>query len=135
MAIELGSDSVDLGILVTDSEKALAFYRDLLGMVHEGDMPMPIGGGGTMHRLRCGNSLIKVIKLDSVPPDGAKGPLHAATGYRYLTIHCKNIADVVAECEEAGVKVLVPATELRPGTTIAMVADPDGNVVEFVNYG
>ena len=134
MAIELGNDSVDLGIVVTDSEKALGFYRDLLGLVHEGDMPMPIGGGGTMQRLRCGKSLIKVIKFDENPQSGVGGPLANATCYRYLTIHCTNIAEVVAECEAAGVEILIPATELRPGVTIAMVYDPDGNVVELVNY-
>ena len=42
---------------------------------------------------------------------------------------------MVAACEEAGVKVIVPVSEIRPGVTIAMVTDPDGNVVEFVDYG
>ena len=133
MAIELGSDSVDIGIVVSDSEKALGFYRDLLGLVHEGDMPMPMGGGGTMHRLRCGSSLIKVIKFDENPAPAAGGSIPKAMGYRYLTIHCNNIAEVVADCEAAEVKVIVPVSEIRPGLTIAMVYDPDGNVVEFVN--
>ena len=136
MTIELGQDAVDLGILVTDSESALGFYRDLIGMTHEGDMPMPIGGGGTMHRLRCGNSLIKLIKLDDVPEARpAGGGIAGGTGYRYLTLHAKNVVEMVAACEEAGVKVIVPVSEIRPGVTIAMVTDPDGNVVEFVDYG
>ena len=32
----------------------------------------------------------------------------------------------------AGYKVAVPVTELRPGITIAIVEDPDGNWVEFL---
>jgi hypothetical protein len=28
--------------------------------------------------------------------------------------------------------VVIPVTELRPGITIAMVEDPDGNWVEFL---
>ena len=51
MQIDLGQNAIDLGIVITDSEAALGFYRDLLGMDHEGDIPMPVGGGGTMHRL------------------------------------------------------------------------------------
>ena len=65
--IEHQQRAIDLGIVVTDSARALGFYRDLLGFVHEGDMPTPIGGRGTMHRLRCGGSLIKLVALDTVP--------------------------------------------------------------------
>jgi len=135
MKIELGQQAVDLGIVVTDSEAALAFYRDLLGMTHEGDIPMPIGGGGTMHRLRIGDTLVKLVKFDTVPdarPTG--GGIPGATGYRYFTIHADNIADVMDACADAGVPVVVPTTEIRPGVTIGMVEDPDGNVVEFVHY-
>lgn len=45
--------------MITDSDTSLAFYRDLLGFSHVADTPMPIADGGTMHRLNCGESLIK----------------------------------------------------------------------------
>ena len=32
----------------------------------------------------------------------------------------------------AEVPVIIPVTELRPGIRVAMVADPDGNWVEFL---
>ena len=31
MAVELRKDSIDLGIVITDSAASLAFYRDVLG--------------------------------------------------------------------------------------------------------
>ena len=37
MAIALSKDSIDLGIVVSDSEKALAFYRDTLGFEVAGE--------------------------------------------------------------------------------------------------
>jgi catechol 2,3-dioxygenase-like lactoylglutathione lyase family enzyme len=45
MTVQLAKSAIDLGIVVTDGPKALAFYVDLLGLEHVGDMPMPIGGG------------------------------------------------------------------------------------------
>lgn len=42
-----------------------------------------------------------------------------------------DIAAAVETCRAAGVKIAIPVTELRPGVTIAMVEDPDGNWVEF----
>ena len=135
MLMELGQQAIDLGIVVSDGEKALAFYRDLLGMDHEGDVPMPIGGGGTMHRLRCGDTLIKLVALDAAPKTPAPpGGIPGALGYRYFTIHAENIAHVMDTLAEAGVPVVIPTSEIRPGVTIGMVNDPDGNIVEFVNY-
>jgi catechol 2,3-dioxygenase-like lactoylglutathione lyase family enzyme len=43
-----------------------------------------------------------------------------------------NIDEVCDECTKAGLKFDIPKQELMPGVTIAMVRDPDGNVVEFV---
>lgn len=134
MELQLTQTAIDLGIVISDSEASLAFYRDLLGMTHEADTPMPLGGGGTMHRLRCGQTLIKLVKFNDVPenrPHG--GGIPGATGYRYFTIHVANLEEVMAACEAAGVKVVIPIREARPGVTIGMVADPDGNIVEFVH--
>ena len=47
MGVKLTKDSIDLGIVINDSEKSLALYRDTLGFEHVGDMPA--GGGTTMH--------------------------------------------------------------------------------------
>jgi len=135
MQIELGQQAIDLGIVITDSEQALSFYRDLLGMDHEADTPLPFGGGGTMHRLRIGSTLLKLLKFDSVPDERPPaGFITAGTGYRYFTIHANNIEEVMAACEEAGTTIVFPTSEIRPGTTVAMVEDPDGNIVEFVRY-
>ncbi len=130
MGIKLTKDSIDLGIVVSDGEKALKFYRDTLGLEHVGDMPM--GGGGTMHRLMCGTTLIKVISGSNPPAKAAPGGIQGAFGYRYWTISVSNINELVADCEKGGYKVVVPVREFRPGTTIAIVEDPDGNWVEFL---
>jgi catechol 2,3-dioxygenase-like lactoylglutathione lyase family enzyme len=131
MGIKLTKDSVDLGIIVRDSARALAFYRDTLGFEHVADTPMP--GGGTMHRLMCGTSLIKVIdpgkQLEAGPPPGG---IHGGYGYRYWTISVSNINDITAACEHGGYKIAVPVREIRPGVTISIVEDPDGNWVEFL---
>lgn len=135
MPAQLAKSAVDLGIVITDSEKALAFYRDLLGMEHVGDMPMPIGGGGTMHRLQCGDSLIKLVNLTNTPPASPGGGIPGALGFRYLTLIVSNLDEILGECAAARVNIVVPATEIRPGVSIGMVEDPDGNWVEFVQNG
>lgn len=132
MGVQLAKNSIDLGIITSNAEAALKFYRDTLGFEPAGEMPMP--GGGTMYRLMCGESMIKVIELDKEPPVHAPpGGIQGATGYRYWTISVTNLPELVEACREGGYKVVVPETEIAPGLKIAMVEDPDGNWVEFLS--
>ena len=132
MALELTKPGIDLGIVIRDSERSLAFYRDVLGLEHIMDMPMPIAGGGTMHRMACGDSTLKLVALAETPPPGVPGGIGGASGIRYVTLSVADLDEVVADCEAAGVPIVVPITEIRPGVSIAMVEDPDGNWVEFL---
>ena len=131
MPVKLAKDSIDLGIVVRDTEAALHFYRDVLGFEPVADGPMP--GGAYMHRLMCGTSMIKLVSF-TPPPEAANPPggLHKATGYRYWTIGVANLDELVESCRAEGVSVKVPPQEIRPGVRIAMVEDPDGNWVEFL---
>ena len=95
-------------------------------------MPMP-GGGGTMYRLGCGTSTIKIVHHDKVPEAAApRGGIAGATGYRYWTISVSNLQEITDACAATGRKVVVPPREIRPGTSISIVEDPDGNWVEFL---
>ena len=131
--IELTKDSIDIGIVVRDSARSLRFYRDTLGLDHVADMPMPVTGNGTMHRLMCGTTLVKLVSYDEPPvatnpPGGAAG----AVGIRYFTLWVRDLAGLVKKFEEAGDRIAIPFTEIRPGVSIAMIEDPDGNWVELV---
>jgi catechol 2,3-dioxygenase-like lactoylglutathione lyase family enzyme len=128
--MQVSKDSIDLGIVVTDEKAALGFYRDVLGLEWEGELPIP---GGRMYRLKCGTTVIKLLKLERTPaakpaPGGPAGGL----GYRYFTISVPDIHALMAQLEAKGIRLTVPVREARPGVTIAMVTDPDGNTVEFL---
>ncbi|MEM7465886.1 MAG: VOC family protein [Pseudomonadota bacterium] len=128
MVMRAGKNAIDIGILVNDIEKSLAFYQGLLGLEKIQEMPVPFG---TMHRLAFGDSFVKLIDPTKVPPAGADG-LTKALGFRYLTFQVANIGEICDACEKAGIQFEIPKQELMPGVTIAMVKDPDQNVVEFV---
>lgn len=133
MGVQLTKDSIDLGIVVSDAAAALRFYRDTLGFTPAGEMPMP--GGGTMYRLMCGTSMIKLVSPTAALPTAVPGGIQGAYGYRYWTISVSNIEQITQACADAGYAVKVKVTVLRPGITISMVEDPDGNWVEFLQAG
>ncbi|MPZ97720.1 MAG: hypothetical protein GEU80_00040 [Dehalococcoidia bacterium] len=130
MGVALTKDSIDIGIIVEDAEQSLRFYRDTLGFEFERVQPM--ANGGQMHRLLCGTSTIKVIQPGSPPPAKAPpGGLQGAYGYRYWTFWVSNLDEMVERCRAAGYTIAVEPRESRPGVTISMVEDPDGNWVEL----
>jgi catechol 2,3-dioxygenase-like lactoylglutathione lyase family enzyme len=128
MPMIAAKNAIDLGIVVGDIEASLAFYGGLLGLRKVQEMSLWFG---TMHRMAFGDSFVKLIDPSTVPPTGALG-IDQAVGFRYLTFQVTNLDEVCADCEKAGVVFEIPKTELLPGVTIAMVRDPDGNIVEFV---
>ena len=88
----------------------------------------------TLAGMAFGDSFIKLVDPKNVPAAGTLGLEHAL-GFRYLTFPITNIDEVCDACKQAGVKFDVEKNEFMPGVTIAMVRDPDGNVVEFVQRG
>jgi len=121
-------NSLDLGIIVGDIQASLSFYRDILGLELVGTFPLWFG---TMHRLRFGTSDFKLIEPKTVPPKGPIG-LDVQLGFRYVTFVVKNLQQLCEDLKKVGIEFTMDETEIRPGTRIAMVKDPDGNIVEFV---
>jgi catechol 2,3-dioxygenase-like lactoylglutathione lyase family enzyme len=120
---------IDLGIVVTDGDAAVRFYTEVLGLKLEGSNPV---GNGTMHRVRCGSSMLKLIATDTPPAAPTKGELMGVGGYRYLTITVDDVDAAVARCEAAGHPAVMGPRDMGPAR-IAMVEDPDGNRVEFLH--
>jgi catechol 2,3-dioxygenase-like lactoylglutathione lyase family enzyme len=126
----MSEKGIDLGLVIRDSEAALRFYRDTLGLEHVADIE---SATGVMHRLQWGSSLVKLNRPNAAPAatnpaDGLRG----GTGIRYFTLTVDDLDNMVARSEAGGYKTTIPRTEVRPGVVIAMVEDPEGNWVEFL---
>jgi len=126
--MEAAKDSLDLGILVSDIKSCLNFYQGILGLKFIEERPLWFG---TMYRLRFGSSDFKLIDPHTQPPKGPIG-LESQLGFRYVTFVIKNLSRLCKELQTQGIDFVVPEKEIRPGVRIAMVKDPDGNIVEFV---
>lgn len=131
MSLNPAKDSVDVGIFVGDIKKSLDFYQGILGLEKTEELPTPFG---TLHRLHFGTSDIKLMDPKKVPSAGAIG-LEKQLGFRYLTFVIRDLSGLCATLKQKGVEFTIPETEIRPGTRIAMVKDPDGNIIEFVERG
>ena len=58
--------------------------------------------------------------------------LEKQLGIRYLSFEIRNLSGVCSVLQDKGVEFVMPETQVFPGRYIAMVQDPDGNIIEFV---
>jgi lactoylglutathione lyase len=130
MAAVINNTAIEIGIVVRDPEKALTFYRDVLGLPYLGDLEF---SGTHMWRFGAGGSVVKLLAHDTTPAASNPPGDVTATGLRYLSLFVGNIAELVAECEAHGCTVAIPVTEFRPGARFAFIEDPEGNRIELLD--
>ena len=122
---------IDIGIVVRDIDACLPFYRDVIGLPLLADFKLP--GGSHMWQLACGKCVVKLVTHEQTPaaanpPGGSRG----GTGLRYWTMGVDDIDASVSRCRDFGASIALDVTQLMPGIRIAMIEDPEGNVVEFL---
>jgi lactoylglutathione lyase len=113
-----------------DVQRAVAFYRDLLGGTQTFTSPQV--GPAEHVEVRLGDVTIAVtsraaVEREGLPPPTAGHPME-------LVVWCESTDDTVALLREAGTPVLVEAHSGHvSGHRRAYVADPDGNWISLVS--
>ncbi len=149
---EFASATIDLGVVVSDLDKSLAFYTDAIGFTETTGFSVPAdfcADAGLTDSLALdirvlvlgeGNSATK-LKLMAVPGAANRKSdnsfIHSQLGYSYLTIYVADADATLARLKQAGAKPVakgpVPLPEGFPaGMTLTVVRDPDGNLIELI---
>ena len=109
-------------LLVADTQRALSFYRDVLGL-DPVDRP-PLGFPGAW--LGVGDQQIHLLELPN--PDPLEGrPEHGGRD-RHLALLTRDLAAVKRRLEQAA----VPFTLSKSGREALFCRDPDGNALEII---
>jgi len=129
MAIQFMKPLVEVGIVTTNIDKMLPFYRDLLGLQLQGKIEYP---GGEQHRFAVGDNIIKLAVLTPTPPAKVvPGGPWQADGIRYFSLAVANLREVVESVRAAGLQIPTEITEINPAFGFAFITDPDGNWIEL----
>ena len=121
--------ALDVGLVTANAEPLIAFYAGVAGF--EVLTPLVLPRIGTIHKLACGESILRVMVPVDAPVPDASASFSSTTGIRYLTLEVEDI-DAAAEAVLAhGGSITLAPFELRPGRRVAQVADPDGNMIEL----
>ena len=111
-----GVTQIGVRIAVRDLARTMAYYRDVLGFEEEAP-----------DRVRCGDSVLLFEERDDAP----SGFAQAQRGWLYLTVQIRDCDAETARVEEAGGEVVVRPMNLGEVARMAMVRDPDGNLLEI----
>lgn len=122
---------IDIGLVVGDLAASLEFYVEILGLEHVEVMAIP---WGEMHRLRFGESWVKLVDPTTPPAEAGPLGLDAAVGIRYLTFELDDLDETWERLIAHGVRVFHDVGSFgSKGVRMGMVHDPDGNVVELLH--
>ena len=131
MPVRLTKQALDVGLVTSEGERAIAFYRDLLGFPEDGEVPFP--GLGVVKRFRCGESIFRILVLEKPPAGTASTNGFASqSGLRYMTLTIANLDETVDAVRAAGYPVPVPPRLLRPGVRVAQIEDGLGTAIELM---
>jgi len=131
-----------VGIVVSDMDKSLWFYRDLIGL-HDAEVASESGpfldGLLAMKNTEIrtaklatdGPTLIELLAFDS-PQTTAATPLNAI-GPTHVALSVENLDRLYTRLCEAGIRFNAPPS-LSPdgGAKVAFCRDPDGTYIELV---
>lgn len=111
-----------VSLLVADTDRALGFYRDLLGL-DVIERP-PLGFRGAW--LAIGDRQLHLLELPS-PDANAERPEHVGRD-RHLALTVTGLEELEHRLTEAG----IPMTRSRSGRNAIFCRDPDANGVELI---
>jgi catechol 2,3-dioxygenase-like lactoylglutathione lyase family enzyme len=126
---KMAKPALDVGLVTADAAPLLQFYQGVAGF--EPQPPLEIPGIGTIHRLACGHSLMRVMVPTEPPEPDDAARFSARAGIRYLTLEVEDIERAVEAVRAYGGRVALEPFALRPGRRVAQVTDPDGNMIEL----
>lgn len=124
-------DRIQIGLCVENSEASKHFYGNILEFTEQPEMDM--GNGKTRFAFKGGDTLIKFWQGDK---DISKftGRHFDKIGLRYFTYQIDNIDNCYSYVKSQGIKIMQEPTDIDGVCKILLIADPDDNCIEFVEY-
>lgn len=144
---EFTSETISIGVVVSNIEKSLEFYTKVIGMKKTGGFSVNSDMGKktgltdgvpvTISILKLGESKTatdwKLMSFGKESPHPKGKHLQDGVGMQYITIHVKALKPFLQRIKENNVKLLGDTPISIGGATMfALVRDPDGTFVELI---
>lgn len=138
---------MEIGICCNDLDKMRRFYEDILGLSFVGDLQVEASNA---KRLGLSNDSYRVVRLQTSYGERIKllsphkSPIIEndreyildRQNTKYLTFIIEDLNKILKRLQDCGVKFLTGSEklEVRPGLHAIFFYDPEGNVLELVEF-
>jgi catechol 2,3-dioxygenase-like lactoylglutathione lyase family enzyme len=133
MPFEMAKPGLDVGVVVSDLDKAKKFYGDALGLKMLPPLPVALPGGGEMVRYQSGATVIKLRTFPKAPPKVEQG-VFQANGIRLMTLMVRDSGAVTKRLKDQGYTVPQFSAQSPTGYRFGFTDDPDGNRIELLAW-
>ena len=140
--------TINLGIVVSDVEKAAHFYKNALGFTEVSgfDVSKELAGDSgladyhafSVRVFTLGNeksaTKIKIMEFPEAPGKKVDNQfIHSSLGFSYLTISVSDTTATVTRAKRAGFRPVKEPYQLGGGNSyLTLIKDPDGNIIELI---
>lgn len=138
---------LEVGLCCSDLDALSGFYIDTLGFTPVTHVTVPAGKAAPTRLSEAGYSVIrlqspwgerlKLLQPLRFPEAPARTPwILDRRGATYLTFIVDNLAAMLERLTASGIEIMTgpDMVEVRPGVWLVFARDPEGNVIEFVEY-
>jgi len=144
---EFARTTINLGIVVSNVEKAAQFYKNALGFTEVSgfDVSKELAGDSgladyhafSVRVFTLGNeksaTKIKIMEFPEAPGKKVDNQfIHSSLGFSYLTISVSDTTATVNRARRAGVSPVKEPYQLGGGNYLTLMKDPDGNIIELI---
>jgi catechol 2,3-dioxygenase-like lactoylglutathione lyase family enzyme len=146
---EFAQKTISIGMVVSDLEKSMSFYKDVVGMVQVDRTSFDVDAefakksgltdGIELHIqvLKLGKgeeaTQLKLMTFGDKPKKQENEYLHSHTGVQYLTFMVAELEPILERIKEHKVKLLGECPiPLGPDRAFVLIQDPDGTFVELI---
>lgn len=130
MTLGLSLDHV--AITVRDMDRAVAFYRDVLGFEVLGQLVLNDGTFKLVY-LQAGAGRIELFAFAEEGRAVDPSLRNEDLGFKHVAFQIDDVDAVAARLQEHGVAFTVAPTDAPGGVRLAFFHDPDGNLLEIVD--
>lgn len=121
-----------IAITVQDMDRAVGFYRDVLGLEVLGQLML---SDDTLKLvfLQAGAARLELFAFTEEGRRNDASDRNEDLGYKHLAFSVDDVDAVSARLQEHGVNFTVEPTDAAGGVRLAFFRDPDGNLLEIID--
>jgi catechol 2,3-dioxygenase-like lactoylglutathione lyase family enzyme len=116
------------GIKTSDVNRSLHFYCDILGFRKLEEVVIL-----NKNYVFVGNDTIK-IEIEEKKPGDTQSNMKEQSGLYHLCFTVDDIEKTASELKNKDVKFMLPVSQFIPGRKIAFIEDPDGVIIQLIQY-